>query len=93
MKRNHRVNNATLPPLTPQIPAPTPVSRPTVAPDTRIEKILFEMYLFEKDRADASTRLYHEEVKKKRKVEELFKRYKMRGLAKKLFPSHNEATQ
>jgi hypothetical protein len=88
-------NNSPLPPYTPAIPEPVdPGSvRPTVAADLRVEEIIFKSYLFEKDRADASTRLYHEQVRKTRKVEELFKRYKMRGLAKKLFPSHNEATQ
>ena len=92
MKRNHRVNNATLPPLTPQIPAPMPVSRPSVAPDLKVEQALFAAYLFEKDRADAVTRLYHEAVRKCRKEQERFTRYRAKGLArgivKKLTPAH-----
>lgn len=93
MKRSLR-NNSRLPAITPAIPAPSSPNlghHPTVAPDLRVEEIIFKAYLFEKDRADAATRLYHEQVKTKRKVEDTFKRYKMRGIVKKLTPNHNPA--
>lgn len=66
---------------------------PAPEPSTRIEKVLFEMYMFERDRADANGRLYHEAVKKCRKEQDRFTRYRAkglaRGIAKKLTPNHD----
>ncbi len=65
-------------------------SAPT--PNTRIEKILFEMYMFEKDRADAMARLYHDAERKLRAEQTRFTIYRARGIArgiaKRLTPTH-----
>ena len=85
MKRNHRVNNATLPPLTPTIPALTP-TRPTVTPDTRVESFLWNLYLEQKSRADWAHRRFEA-------IEKKFSTYRARrvarGLAGNLKPNHN----
>ena len=47
------------------------------------------MYLFEKDRADANAQAYHAQEQKTRKVEDQFKRYKMRGMSKRLTINRN----
>jgi hypothetical protein len=89
--RNLR-STSKLAPLTPE-PSSTPDANPSISPDLRVEEIIFKAYLFEKDRADAATRLYHDAVKKCRKEQDRFTRYRAkglaRGIAKKLTPNHD----
>lgn len=89
MKRALR-NLSKLAPLTPRIPAPTPVSRPTVVPDTRVESVLFGLMMGERARADFFEAKYRAESRK-------FTAYRSkgiaRGIAKQMTPNHNPVTR
>lgn len=82
-----RRNLATQPPLTPTIPASTRLRTPTTAPqpDLKVEEILFEAYIRQKEIADWAMERYRESEKR-------FTAFRAKGLArgisKKLKPAH-----
>lgn len=55
-----------------------------LAVDRRAAAMFWKMYKFQLARADANARAYHNSETKLRQVEETFKKFKMRTLAKKL---------
>ena len=75
MKRALR-NTSRQAPLTPRIPEPAPApTAPTVAANIRIEKILFDMYMAEKDRADWAMERY-------RNSEKRFDQFRLKGFVR-----------
>jgi hypothetical protein len=88
MKRQLRRNFATLPPFTPMPPEPScanSAEQPAVAPDLKVESVLFAAYVRQKEIAEWAMERY-------RNSEKRFTLFRAKGLArgisKKLKPAH-----